>query len=345
MKFSATYIYTLLILLAMNHGAAEERSIRIKAVGDIMLGSYHPEGFLRPDEKGSILNYIRPVLQDADITIGNLEGTLCDSGSTDKCEPDSLDCYVFRMPEIYGQDLRSAGFDFLSLANNHIGDFGPDCVTKTEETLDTNGIGWSGRPGTFASKTVRGVNIAFIAFHSGGYCNSSLDLETAEGLVSNLAMDHDIVLVSVHGGAEGLAAMHLPDSTEYYMGEDRGHLIQFSHRMIDAGADLVVGHGPHIARALEVYKDKLIVYSLANFATYGRFNLEAERRFGAILDVEFNSSGEMLAGKLISTEQKYWGVPFVDLRHRFSHLVDSLTIADRPHSSARLKADGSLILD
>ncbi len=331
-------------MLFINQGAAEERPIRIKAVGDIMLGSYHPDGFLRPDEKGSILNYIRPVTQDADITFGNLEGTLCDSGITDKCEPDSLDCYVFRMPEIYGKDLKSAGFDFLSLANNHIGDFGAFCVSKTEETLDANDIGWSGRPGTFGSKTIRGVDIAFIAFHSGGYCNSSLDLETAERLVSNLAIDHDIVLVSVHGGAEGLAAMHLPDSTEYYMGEDRGHMIQFSHRMIDAGADLIVGHGPHVARAMEIYKEKLIVYSLANFATYGRFNLQAERRFGAILDIEFNSGGEMVSGRLISTEQKYWGVPFVDGEHRFSHLVDSLTTADRPQSRSRLKEDGSIIL-
>jgi len=114
--------------------------------------------------------------------------------------------------------------------------------------------------------------------------------------------------------------------------------------MIDAGADLIVGHGPHVARAMELYKGKLVVYSLANFATYGRFNLLAERRFGAVLDVELNNSGDLIKGRLISTEQKYWGVPFVDREHRFSHLVDSLSIADRPQSAVRLKADGTLIL-
>jgi hypothetical protein len=344
MKTITRLSHLLCILLLTSYSAGEERLIRIKAVGDIMLGSYHPEGFLRPDEKGSILNYIRPVTQDADITLGNLEGTLCDSGSTDKCDPDSLDCYVFRMPEIYGEDLKSAGFDFLSLANNHIGDFGEDCVAKTEETLNKNGIAWSGRPGTFGSKTIKGVHIAFIAFHSGGNCNSSLDLETAENLVSNLALDHDLVLVSVHGGAEGLGAMHLPDSTEFYLGEERGHMVQFAHRMIEAGADLIVGHGPHVARAMEIYQGKLIAYSLANFATYGRFNLQAERRFGGILDVEFKSNGEMASARLISTEQKYWGVPFVDGENRFSHLVDSLTVTDRPQSRSRMKKDGTLIL-
>ncbi|MBT3229897.1 MAG: CapA family protein [Candidatus Marinimicrobia bacterium] len=334
----------LLLTLLMNIGVAEEQSVRIKAVGDIMLGSYHPDGFLRPDEKGSILKYIRPLIRDADITIGNLEGTLCDSGTTEKCEPDSIDCYVFRMPEIYGADLKSAGFDFLSLANNHIGDFGTECVTKTEEVLDSQNIGWSGRPGTYSSKAVSGVQIAFIAFHSGGYCNSSLDLENAAEMVSNLKLDHDIVVVSIHGGAEGLAAMHLPDSIEYYLGENRGHMIEFSHRMIDAGADLIMGHGPHIARAMELYKGKLVAYSLANFATYGRFNLQAERRFGAVLDIKLSQDGDLLGARIISIEQKYWGVPFVDKEHRFSHLVDSLSAADLPLSGARFKSDGTLIL-
>ena len=344
MKITHPHFIILLLIICTSFGIAEEKIIRIKAVGDIMLGSYHPDGFLRPDEKGSILTYIRALIKDADITIGNLEGTLCDSGTTDKCEPDSIDCYVFRMPEIYGEDLKSAGFDFLSLANNHVGDFGPECVTKTEEVLDNQNIGWSGRPGTFSSKGIGGCEVAFIAFHSGGYCNSSLDLENAAEMVSNLKVDHDIVVVSVHGGAEGLAAMHLPDSTEYYMGENRGHLIEFSHRLIDAGADLILGHGPHIARAMEIYKGKVIAYSLANFATYGRFNLQAERRFGAVLDIELNHSGELMGARIISTEQKYWGVPFVDKQHRFAHLVDSLSAVDLPLSGARFKYDGTFIL-
>lgn len=337
-------IYILLqLLICLSSVHSQENTVRIRAVGDIMLGALNPDGFLRPEEKGSILKYIRPALQDADITLGNLEGTLCDSGYTEKCEPDSLDCYVFRMPEEYGADLQSAGFDFLSLANNHVGDFGQECVTRTEEILDSIDIGWSGRPGTYSTRDVSGVSVAFIAYHSGGYCNSSLDLESAEKFVNQLAIEHDIVIVSVHGGAEGLAAMHMPDSTEYYMGENRGHMVQFSHRMIDAGADLIVGHGPHVARAMEIYRGKLIAYSLANFATYGRFNLQEERRFGAILEVEFRESGEMVDARIISTEQKYWGVPFIDGMHRFTHLVDSLSAADRPESGAAFKPDGTMI--
>lgn len=309
-----------------------------------MLGSYNPDGFLRPDEKGSILQYIRPLLQDADITLGNLEGTLCDSGTTTKCEPDSLDCYVFRMPEVYGDDLKQSGFDFLSLANNHVGDFGLECIDRTEDILDSLSIGWSGEPGSFATTDVRGVSVAFIAFHSGGYCNSSLDTATAVSLVTDLSLEHDLVLVSVHGGAEGLAAMTLPDSMEYYLGEPRGHMQSFARQMIDAGADLIIGHGPHVARAMEVYRGKLIAYSLANFATYGRFNLQADRRFGCILEVELTTSGQMTGARIIATEQKYWGVPFWDKTRRFVHLVDSLSQTDLSLRGARFTPTGHLIM-
>ena len=344
MKLPLISIVSIFCILSAGLAAGNDETVRIRAVGDVMLGSLNPDGFLRPEEKGSILTYIRPLLVDADITLGNLEGTLCDSGTTEKCDPDSLDCYAFRMPEDYGYDLKEAGFDFLSLANNHVGDFGSECVMTTEQVLDSHNIGWSGRPGTYASLTRNNIKFAFVAFHSGGNCNSSLKLELAEEMIANLKIDHDLVLVSVHGGAEGLAAMTLPDSAEYYMGEARGHMIEFSHRMIDAGADLIFGHGPHIARAMEVYNGKLIAYSLANFATYGRFNLQKERRFGAILEIELTASGELTAAQIISTEQKYWGVPFVDSQHRFSKLVDSLSVANLPSSAARFDSQGQLIL-
>lgn len=333
-----------LIILSVVFCSGAQPNIRVKAVGDIMLGTASPDGFLRPPEKGNILKYINPHLVDADITVGNLEGTLCDSGITPKCEPDSLDCYVFRMPEIYGGDLKLAGFDFLSLANNHVGDFGPECISKTEIILDSLGIGWSGKPGSFSSHNVAGIRVGFIAFHSGGHCNSSLDIATAVEMVSNLKLDHELVFISVHGGAEGLAAMHLPDSMEYYFGEPRGEMIKFSRAMVDAGADLVMGHGPHVARAAEVYKGKLIAYSLANFATYGRFNLQEERRFGGILDVELSQNGELVGARIISIEQKYWGVPLLDRQNRFAHLVDSLSNADLPKTAARFTPSGHLIL-
>lgn len=344
MRKVISQIFLLLLIFNIGYSAGSDDVIRIRAVGDIMLGTATPDGFLRPVEKGNILKYISPLLNDADLTIGNLEGTLCDSGVTEKCEPDSLDCYLFRMPEIYGGDLRQSGFDFLSLANNHIGDFGAECITRSEHILDSLGIGWSGRPGSFSSRIVKGVRVAFIAFHSGGDCNSSLDHLAATEFITQVKADHELVIVSIHGGAEGLAAMTLPDSMEYYMGEPRGHLRKFSRLLIDAGADLILGHGPHVARAMELYRGKLIAYSLANFATYGRFNLQADRRFGGILEIELSRTGELTGAKIISTEQKYWGVPFLDREHRFTFLVDSLSRADLPGTGVHMTPEGHLIL-
>jgi poly-gamma-glutamate capsule biosynthesis protein CapA/YwtB (metallophosphatase superfamily) len=321
-----------------------EEQLRIRAVGDIMLGALNPPGFLRPPEKGSILQYINPELQNADLTMGNLEGTLCDSGTTTKCDPDSLDCYVFRMEESEIHSLDQAGFDFLSLANNHVGDFGAPCIDRTEYLLDSAGIGWSGSPGSYAYSRVNGMDVAFAAFHSGGHCNSVLDIEAAQKWISELDKTHDIVIVSVHGGAEGLAAMHLPDSMEFYLGEARGEMIKFCRGAVDAGADLVFGHGPHVARAMEMYQGQVIAYSLGNFATYGRFNLLAERRFGGILEVRLDRSGALLGGQLISVEQKYWGVPFLDPENRFARIVYDLSQSDLPDSPPLISKSGKLIL-
>ena len=95
-----------------------------------------------------------------------------------------------------------------------------------------------------------------------------LDYELAERTVAEFAEIHDVVIVSFHGGAEGATVMHVPFTEEEYYGEPRGDVALFAHRMVDAGADLIVGHGPHVVRGIERYKDRLIAYSLGNFATF-----------------------------------------------------------------------------
>ena len=309
-----------------------------------MLGSLKPEGFLRPAKLGGVLDSVSHLLTDADLTLGNLEGALCDTGRTDKCPEDSLKCYAFRMPANYADQLAGAGFDMLSMANNHAGDYGLDGIECTQHNLDRVGIAWSGVPESTADTVVNGLSVAFIAFHSGGFTNSSLDIESATAHVEKLDGLHDIVLVSVHGGAEGLRALTLPDSMEYYLGEPRGHLIAFARHMVDAGADLVFGHGPHVPRAAEIYGGRLIAYSLGNFATYGRFNLQSIRRFGGILEVEMFADGSLSTARFLSVEQKYWGVPVPDPAHRFAMLVDSLSAADLPASGVDLAGDGQLTI-
>ena len=134
-----------------------------------------------------------------------------------------------------------------------------------------------------------------IAFAPNVGANSLNDHEIAVERVRALAADNDIVIVSFHAGAEGDGAEQLPFAREYYVGEDRGDVVMFAHAMVDAGADLLLGHGPHVARAMELYRDRLIAYSLGNFATYYGIGVEGNRGIAPILTARLDGEG---AGEL-----------------------------------------------
>ena len=116
-------------------------TITIAAVGDIMLGSTSiNDTFLPPNDGADILKDVTPILSRADIAFGNLEGPMLEGGTTSKCSPKSTRCFAFRMPTRYGKLLKEAGFDVLSLANNHANDFGEFGRISTRSTLDNVGI-------------------------------------------------------------------------------------------------------------------------------------------------------------------------------------------------------------
>lgn len=316
-------------------------TVRIRAVGDVMLGTDFPEGYLPPDGPDSVLAGVRAQLQDADLTFINLEGPLCDNGTTKKCRKGG-NCYAFRSPTSYARTLAEAGVDLASTANNHSGDFGESCRRETEAALDAHGIRWSGPPGTIATVERNGLRIAMVAFHTSPACNHLNDHDTATALVRTAAASHDLVIVSFHGGAEGSKALHVPHGKELFLGEDRGDLRTFTHAVVDAGADLVLGHGPHVVRGVELYKDRLIAYSLGNFATYGRFNLKGPQGLGMILEAELDAEGRFRAGRLIPTRQEDKGLAVVDPDAAVLPLVRQLTEADFPEWGVHVAGDGTL---
>ncbi|MCU0702235.1 MAG: CapA family protein, partial [Myxococcaceae bacterium] len=262
---------TLVMVLALTLGQ-DGGTLRLRAVGDVMLGTSVPEGYLPPDDGATLLGGVGDWLADADLTFANLEGPLCDSGSSAKCRKGG-NCYAFRSPTRYAKHLKAAGIDLGSTANNHSGDFGEACRRETEKALDGEGIVWSGPPGSIGTVTAKGKKVALVAFHTSGATNDVNDLAAAKKLVAQAASTHDLVIVSFHGGAEGIDANRVKDGAERYLGENRGDLKAFARGVIDAGADVVIGHGPHVLRGMEVYQGRLIAYSLGNFATYGRFSL------------------------------------------------------------------------
>jgi len=319
-------------------------TLRIRAVGDMMIGTDFPAGVLPENDGRQSFAAVKDALKDADLTFGNLEGPLCDGGKTSKCKPGapSGSCYAFRMPAHYAPYFKDAGFDLLSTANNHSGDFGEFCRAQTEQLLDQNGIGHSGRPGDISSVQVNGLKVAMVGFHSSAATHDVRDIDTAAALVKTLSSAHDIVIVSFHGGAEGSRAIHVPHGTETFYGENRGSLRKFSHAVIDAGADLVLGHGPHVLRAMEVYNNRLVAYSLGNFATYGRFNLRGPNGLGVILEATVAADGRFLGGQIIPTKQEGAGTAVLDPDAAATDMVRMLSASDFPETGVLVAQDGSL---
>lgn len=324
--------------LAQADGGA---TLRLRAVGDVMLGTSVPEGYLPPDDGARLLDDVAPLLRDADVTFANLEGPLCDSGTSAKCRKGG-NCFAFRSPTRYAAHLKAAGIDLGSTANNHSGDFGEACRRETEAALDAQGIVWSGPPGSIGTLVVNGQRLALVAFHTSGATNDVNDVPGARRLVERAAASHDLVVVSFHGGGEGLGADRVRDGQERYLGENRGDLKAFARAVVDAGADLVLGHGPHVLRGMELYRGRLIAYSLGNFATYGRFSLGGALGVSVILEVELGPDGRFVTGRLFPTLQEGKGVPRRDPSGRGRKAIAELSARDFPTSGVRVSDDGVL---
>lgn len=320
--------------------------ITIAAVGDIMLGSTSiNDSFLPPKDGADILKEVTPILAKADIAFGNLEGPMLEGGKNEKCSPRSTRCFSFRVPTRYGRLLKNAGFDVLSLANNHSGDFGEYGRLSTRKTLDELGIKHAGSDKeqfSTAYLAVNGRRIAVIGFAHNSLVPNVNDLTFASQLVTDAVKKADIVIVSFHGGAEGIAAQRVPNTTEFYVGEKRGNLPLFARTVIDAGADLVLGHGPHVLRGMEIYRDRLIAYSLGNFATYGMFRLEDETALTAILEVKMDTDGKFLGGKIHAGKQEGRGGPLLDDSGRAIRVVRNLSVADFGKNAPKIADDGTI---
>ncbi|CAN5638113.1 CapA family protein [soil metagenome] len=326
--------------------AKNNEPLTITAVGDIMIGSTSiNDTFLPPNNGADMFKEVTPILSKADITFGNLEGPMLEGGKTTKCPPASKRCFAFRQPTRYGKLLKDAGFDVLSLANNHAGDFGDYGRESTRKTLDALGIKHAGSDNEQFTTTYiesKGKTVAFIGFAHNNITPNVNDLAVARQLVTEADKKADIVVVSFHGGAEGTDAQNVPQRTERFGSEFRGNLPLFSRTVIDAGADLVLGHGPHVLRGMEIYKDRLIAYSMGNFATYGMFSLKFETALTAIFEINIASDGKFINGKLYAGKQEGKGGPMLDKSNAAISKIRSLSIADFGENAPQISEDGTI---
>jgi poly-gamma-glutamate capsule biosynthesis protein CapA/YwtB (metallophosphatase superfamily) len=314
----------------------------VTAVGDVMMGTDYPENILPDDDGVGFFAGVTPLLSPADVTFGNLEGVLQDGGEPVKQCKDVRICFLFRTPTRYAAYLAAAGFDVMSLANNHARDFGEEGRSSSMAALDAVGIHHSGREGTTASWIANGRRVALVAFAPNVGSNDLNEPEIAHALVSQLAATHDIVIVSFHGGAEGNGAEVLPFAREIFVGEDRGNVVEFAHAMIDAGADLVIGSGPHVVRAMELYHDRLIAYSLGNFATYYGISVDGIRGIAPILQVHLDDAGRFVSGRVAATTQIRPAGPTPDPVNAVIVLLRALNMTAFPDGALDIGEDGTL---
>jgi poly-gamma-glutamate capsule biosynthesis protein CapA/YwtB (metallophosphatase superfamily) len=322
-----------------------QRRIVITGVGDIMLGSSFPSaGFLPPhDNAFLLLASVADTLASSDITFGNLEGSFLNRGDAAKKCKDTTVCYLFRMPEKYVSALTASGFDILSLANNHFGDFGIPARKRTREILDSVGIFYAGlieHPWSIFRKD--SLLYGFCAFAPNAGTVNINDIARAGAIVRMLSDTCDIVIVSFHGGAEGSGYQHVPKNVEMFHSEFRGDVYDFAHTMIDNGADVVFGHGPHVTRAIEVYKNRFISYSLGNFCTYGRFNLAGPNGLAPIIKINVDTKGRFLSGRIIPVFQPWPGGVKIDSNRRVINKIRELTNEDFPGTPVTISDNGEI---
>jgi capsule synthesis protein PGA_cap len=318
-------------------------TLSVATVGDIMLGTDFPENHLPDDDGVSFLAAVTPVLQAADLAVGNLEGVLMDGGEPRKQCRNPQACYLFRTPARYASYFVEAGFDVMSLANNHARDFGEEGRTASMQNLASAGIRHTGREGDFAVMEVNGLSVAVLGYAVTLNSNLLLDYDIAAETVRQFAASHDIVVITFHGGAEGQDVTQLPFAEEEYFGEMRGDVVKFSRMMVDAGADLVVGHGPHVVRGMERYRDRLIAYSLGNFATYYGISVDGIKGIAPILVATLDEQGRFIEGRIHATRQVRPAGPTPDPEQQVLELIRRLSIQDFTTPGIRFLEDGRIV--
>jgi len=332
--------------------AAAESLVEIAGVGDVILGAAPT---LPPNNGATFFDGVRGELT-GDVVMGNLESPLTDDTGHRKCKPPPTPsaaptprpkpspktCFAFRAPPSYAPALKNAGFTVLSLANNHANDYGAAGLSNTRRALEQQGLEYTGGPNEVAVVRAGEVTVAVIGVAPYPWAQSLIDIADAQRLVRAAANQADIVVVNMHAGAEGADQTHVRPGKETFLGENRGNPIAFAHAVVDAGADLVVGHSPHVLRGMEFYRGRLIAYSMGNFAGYRVLRRTGALGIGGILKVTLAGDGSWRSGTLVPTLLAERGLPVTDPAGQAITLVDGLSVADFRATAVRVEPDGTL---
>ena len=346
-----------LMLAAPVVGQTVPQGPRVCAGGDVLLGSnldttWAPRAAARlgrsveatPDPEW-LIEPLMPLVGDADIALLNVEGAIGIGASPRKCRPGSTSCYAFRQPPEAAAAYRGVhptGWVLGNVANNHAMDSGAEGFAETQELLTDAGVFVTGVDSLPALIPHWKGTVAVLGFSTAQAGPDPRDLDAVREYVRRAEAQARWVVVTMHMGAEGAGAQRTRDTTEIFLGENRGNVVAFARAAVEAGADLVVGHGPHVLRAMEWYQGAFIAYSLGNLLTYGPFNMGEPRNRGAILCATLAERGVERV-TLRSTLQQSPGTVGPDPSARAVALVDSLSRLDFPESRAQFTSGGTAI--
>ena len=333
-------------LSAQALGAAQHKArhrtkpVTLEWVGDIALSTQRglPPGGLR-----HALTPVAHQLHNADLTLGNLEGTLSVGGRSKCGGIGGGNCFAFQAPPSTARGLSGLGFDLVNMANNHSLDYGASGRAQTMSALNAAGVAHTGLPGQVTVLRSRGRRVAFVGFAPYSSDANLLDIPAARALVRRARRRASLVVVIIHAGAEGVNALHTPHGSEFFLGENRGSPRAFAHAVIDAGASLVVGSGPHVIRGVERYRGRMIAYSLGNFVGFHTLSGSGVLSDSAILRVTLGAHGRVLAGRWISV-QLHGGLPRPDPGDASAHLMATLSRQDFPHDHFTTGSNGHFVV-
>jgi hypothetical protein len=239
--------------------------------------------------------------------------------------------------------LKRAGFTIMNVANNHAYDYGESGLAETIAALRRARLRFTGRPGEVAVLRKGGTKVAFVGFAPYPWAQDLLDIEGAVDLVRKADRRADVVVVTMHAGAEGKDHQRVRPGPETFLGEPRGNVVAFSRAVVRAGADLVVGHGPHVLRGIEWYRGRVIAYSLGNFLGNGTLNVSGVSGQTAVLRASLRRDGSWAGGKLVPVRLTPGGLPRVDARKAALATVRKLSRADFGRNAVRISPSGTLL--
>lgn len=308
--------------------------------GDVTPGSSYG---LPPSDGQTMLASVADVFKSVDLAAVNLEGTLGRGGNAKCGRGASPNCFAFQAPAANAAALWSAGVDLANLANNHAFDYGAIGARLTVQSLERFGVRSTGRNGQISVIDLPRTRVAALGFAAYPWASPIRDLRAVRRLVARAARRANVVVVFMHAGAEGGGQVHTPNRDEQAYGEQRGNPRAFARAAVDAGADIVLGSGPHVLRGIELYRNRLIAYSLGNLAGYRNFALGGNTSLSGIVRVRLGPEGAFAAGAFTSLRLTGPGLPSVDPTRASGRLVSTLSSQDFGRRGVRILSSGEIV--